>query len=126
MSDLKRYITHVQECDKNYDSNNYIKLAYRFKPSPKKITGISVEEKFFQKRIKIGRCKDSHIIIPDMLATTLHGEIRKQRRWIYEDLGGLTGTQVNKKTIYGKTVPININDIFRIGAYEIEVLDYSK
>lgn len=126
MSDLKKYIKHVQECDKSYDSNNYIELAYSFRPSPKKITGISVEEKFFQKRIKIGRCKDSHIIIPDMLATTLHGEIRKQRNWIYEDLGGLTGTLVNKKPICGETVPISISDILRIGAYEIEVLDYSK
>ncbi|TRZ54900.1 FHA domain-containing protein [archaeon] len=61
-----------------------------------------------------------------MLAATLHGEIRKQGKWIYKDLGGLTGTQVNKKLICEKTVPISISDVFRIGAYEIEVLDYSK
>lgn len=62
-----------------------------------------------------------------MFATNLHGEIRKQRSgWIYEDFGGLTGTQMNKKAVYGKIVPINIKDILRFGAFEIEVLDLSK
>lgn len=62
-----------------------------------------------------------------MFAATLHGEIRKQRSgWFYEDFGGLTGTQMNKKTIYGEIVPLKVADVLRIGAFEIKVLDYSK
>lgn len=33
---LKDYIRHVEECDKEYDINNYINLAYMFKTTPKK------------------------------------------------------------------------------------------
>lgn len=117
---LKDYIRHAEKCSKEYDNDFFICLSYSF--APRNIPVAKIEEKFFQKRVRIGKCqKLNHIVIPDFFAATLHGEIIKSGEWIYKD-SSIAGTQINKKYVNGKTVPLNIGDTLLIGDFVIEVL----
>jgi len=116
---IKEYVRHAEKCDREYRSNCFVELEYSFKPKSSEIFSRDV---FNQTIVKIGKCqKLNHIIVPDMFASTLHGEIRKNRKgWIYEDTS-VAGTQINKKTIVGKAIPINVEDILR--AYPVRQLN---
>ncbi len=120
---MKDYIKHAQNCD-----DGFIKIALTFYPKPTSDFGISVEETFYQNKVKIGKCEkiSNNIIIKDELASNFHGKmVKDDKGWNYSDKNAL-GTYVNGSLIKEQSVPLNIGDNLRIGNFGIRILDLSK
>jgi pSer/pThr/pTyr-binding forkhead associated (FHA) protein len=71
--------------------------------------------------LTIGRGKENHIFIDDVLVSRLHAKIQKiNDTYFIKDLGSTNGTFVNEKLVPAeKYVKLEKNDVIRVGRTEI-------
>ncbi|MBN1647110.1 MAG: FHA domain-containing protein [Spirochaetales bacterium] len=71
--------------------------------------------------LTIGRGKENHIFIDDVLVSRLHAKIQKiNDTYFIKDLGSTNGTFVNEKLVPAeKYVKLGKDDVIRVGRTEI-------